>query len=115
MKYLPSVHESCKIFNSNKEEISVNLFKSTYINGIFIIDVLKFLHYFTLSYLGIYWLFTGGPNWAMSWCPVPENVKTQYLAISCHPKPDLEHKEMEIYKYPSLVQLWIFNSLDNIK
>lgn len=61
------------------------------------------------------WLFTGGPNWAMSWCPVPEKVQTQYLAISCHPKPDLEHKEMEIYKYPSLVQLWTFNSLTNIK
>lgn len=62
----------------------------------------------------MHWLFTGGPNWAMSWCPVPKEVQAQYLAISCHPKPDLEHKEMEIYQYPSLVQLWRFDSLTNI-
>jgi len=50
----------------------------------------------------------------MSWCPVPKEVQTQYLAISCHPKPDLEHKEMDVYRYPSLVQLWRFDSLTNI-
>lgn len=63
----------------------------------------------------MYWLFTGGPNWAMAWCPVPEEIQIQYLAIACHPKPDLEHKEMDSYKYPSIVQLWTFNSLNNVK
>lgn len=65
--------------------------------------------------LDTHWLFTGGPIWAMSWCPVPEGVQIQYLAISCHPKPDLEHKEMTNYKYPSLVQLWNFSLLNNLK
>ncbi|XP_015366814.1 PREDICTED: uncharacterized protein LOC107163755 isoform X2 [Diuraphis noxia] len=95
LKYIPSIQQSCKIFTSNDEQIHVDLFKSVYVNG-------------------MHWLFTGGPNWAMSWCPVPKEVQTQYLAISCHPKPDLEHKEMEIYEYPSLVQLWRFDSLTNV-
>ncbi|VVC33262.1 Hypothetical protein CINCED_3A011483 [Cinara cedri] len=95
LKYLPSVQKSCKIFNLDDEQISVDLFKSAYVNG-------------------MYWLFTGGPNWAISWCPVPEDVKIQYLAIACHPKPDLVHKEMDSYKYPSILQLWTFNSLNNI-
>lgn len=95
LKYIPSIQQSCKIFNSNDEQICVDLFKSVYING-------------------MHWLFTGGPNWAMSWCPIPKEVQTQYLAIACHPKPDLEHKEMDVYQYPSLVQLWRFDSLTNI-
>ncbi|KAE9535993.1 hypothetical protein AGLY_007894 [Aphis glycines] len=95
LKYMPSIQQSCKILNSNDEHLCIDLFKSVYING-------------------IYWLFTGGPNWAMSWCPVPKEVQKQYLAISCHPKPDLEHKEMDSYKYPSLVQLWEFDSLNNV-
>ncbi|XP_025193705.1 uncharacterized protein LOC112593511 [Melanaphis sacchari] len=95
LKYIPSIQQSCKILNSNDEHICVDLFKSVYVNG-------------------MHWLFTGGPNWAMSWCPLPKEVQTQYLAISCHPKPDLEHKEMDVYKYPSLVQLWKFDSLNNV-
>lgn len=46
MKYLPSVYESCKIFNSNNEIINVNLFKSTYVNGIFFIETLLELNYY---------------------------------------------------------------------
>ncbi|XP_060869788.1 uncharacterized protein LOC132944454 isoform X2 [Metopolophium dirhodum] len=95
LNYLPSTQQSCKIFSSDDEQICVDLFKSVYVNG-------------------MHWLFTGGPNWAMSWCPVPKEVQTQYLAVSCHPKPDLEHKEMNIYQYSSLVQLWRFDSLTNI-
>lgn len=34
LKYLPSVQQSCKIFNSDDEKISVDIFKSTYVNGI---------------------------------------------------------------------------------
>lgn len=33
VKYLPFVQESCKIFNSDDEEVSVDLFKSTHVNG----------------------------------------------------------------------------------
>lgn len=33
VKYLPLVQESCKIFNSDDEEISIELFKSTHVNG----------------------------------------------------------------------------------
>ncbi|XP_050546484.1 uncharacterized protein LOC126908455 isoform X2 [Daktulosphaira vitifoliae] len=94
-KYLPGVRKSCKILCSEDSYISVHLFQSIYIND-------------------MYWLFTGGPNWSMAWCPVPENVHVQYLAVSCHPNPDLIHKEIGCYKYPSLLQLWIFDSLHNI-
>lgn len=33
MKYLPSVQHSCKIYNSDDEQISIDLFKSIYIDG----------------------------------------------------------------------------------
>lgn len=112
-KYLPSVQQSCIIFNSNDEQICVDLFKSAFINGILEIKYVCSNLIILCFILGKYWLFTGGPNWALSWCPVPKEVQTQYLAISCHPKPDLQHKEMQIYKYPSLLQLWKFNSLSN--
>ncbi|XP_050421092.1 uncharacterized protein LOC126833675 isoform X3 [Adelges cooleyi] len=94
-KYLPICQQSCKIFCSEENHICVNLFQSIYINE-------------------MYWLNTGGPDWAMAWCPASEDVQVQYLAISCHPNPDIIHKEMQSYKYPSLIQLWKFDTLHNI-
>lgn len=54
LNYLPSVQQSCKVFNSSDEEILVDLFKSTNINGTcFVNTLLKLLmnNYYVLVIL----------------------------------------------------------------
>lgn len=58
LKYFPSVQQSCKIFNSDNEQISVDLFKSAYVNGkvIRIFKFFKFIYNVFCRYvLAVYW------------------------------------------------------------
>ncbi|XP_057678778.1 general transcription factor 3C polypeptide 2 [Corythoichthys intestinalis] len=58
-------------------------------------------------------LYTGGPVWAMEWCPMPDNaVASQYLAIACHRNMDDQHFYHETYSGPALVQLWEVGTLE---
>lgn len=60
LKYMPSIQQSCKIFNSNDEQICVDLFKSVYVNGIlFAADVFQhfsiILNLIFRYALAVYW------------------------------------------------------------
>ncbi|KAM8847190.1 general transcription factor 3C polypeptide 2 [Synchiropus picturatus] len=52
-------------------------------------------------------LFTGGPVWAMEWCPTPDGaVASQFLAIASHMKMEERHMYHRTYSGVGLVQLW---------
>ncbi|KAM9798250.1 general transcription factor 3C polypeptide 2 [Neosynchiropus ocellatus] len=52
-------------------------------------------------------LFTGGPVWAMEWCPTPDGaVASQFLAIASHLKMEERHVYHRSYSGVGLVQLW---------
>lgn len=58
---------------------------------------------------------TGGPVWSMAWAPLPAQVTEQYLAVA-----GLQHMnhvvDMETsVEFPSIVQIWKYGSLDNIR
>ncbi|XP_061668859.1 general transcription factor 3C polypeptide 2 isoform X2 [Syngnathoides biaculeatus] len=58
-------------------------------------------------------LYTGGPVWAMEWCPTPDNaVASQYLALACRRDMQEEHYFHKTYSGPGLVQLWDVGTLD---
>lgn len=59
--------------------------------------------------------YTGGPVWAMSWVPLPAQVTEQYLAVA-----GLKHMNHVVemnscVEFPSMVQIWKYSSLDNIR
>ncbi|XP_061126120.1 general transcription factor 3C polypeptide 2 isoform X1 [Syngnathus typhle] len=58
-------------------------------------------------------LFTGGPVWAMEWCPTPDcAVASQYLAVACHKDMEEQHYFHKTYSGPALVQLWDVGTLE---
>ncbi|XP_029352864.1 general transcription factor 3C polypeptide 2 [Echeneis naucrates] len=58
-------------------------------------------------------LFTGGPVWAMEWCPTPEGAPaTQYISLACHRGMDDQHYVNQTYSGPGLVQLWDVGKLE---
>lgn len=58
-------------------------------------------------------LYTGGPVWAMEWCPTPEGAPaTQYIAVACHRGMDDQHRANELYAGTGLVQLWDVSKLE---
>ncbi|XP_013855709.1 general transcription factor 3C polypeptide 2 [Austrofundulus limnaeus] len=58
-------------------------------------------------------LFTGGPVWAMEWCPTPDGAPaTQYVALACHRGMDDIHYVNRTYTEPGLVQLWDSGKLE---
>ncbi|XP_077408549.1 general transcription factor 3C polypeptide 2 [Vanacampus margaritifer] len=58
-------------------------------------------------------LFTGGPVWAMEWCPTPDGAAaSQYLAMACHKDAGDEHYFQETCPGPALVQLWDVGTLE---
>ncbi|XP_074541915.1 general transcription factor 3C polypeptide 2 [Halichoeres trimaculatus] len=58
-------------------------------------------------------LFSGGPVWALEWCPTPDGAPaSQYLALACHRGMDEKHCCNETYTGHGLVQLWDVCELD---
>ncbi|XP_033505045.1 general transcription factor 3C polypeptide 2 [Epinephelus lanceolatus] len=58
-------------------------------------------------------LYTGGPVWAMEWCPTPDGAPaSQYLALACHRGMDDQHYVNKTYSGPGLVQLWNLGTLE---
>ncbi|XP_044516930.1 general transcription factor 3C polypeptide 2 [Gracilinanus agilis] len=56
--------------------------------------------------------FTGGPLWALEWCPVPEGaVVSQYVALFCSPSMNETHSLSRPYEGPGLLQLWNLGTL----
>uniref|UniRef100_A0A3P8UUY3 General transcription factor IIIC, polypeptide 2, beta n=1 Tax=Cynoglossus semilaevis TaxID=244447 RepID=A0A3P8UUY3_CYNSE len=58
-------------------------------------------------------LYTGGPVWAMEWCPTPDGAAaTQYVAVACHQGMDDLHHVHKMYSGPGLIQLWDVGKLE---
>uniref|UniRef100_A0A672I7Z4 Uncharacterized protein n=1 Tax=Salarias fasciatus TaxID=181472 RepID=A0A672I7Z4_SALFA len=58
-------------------------------------------------------LFTGGPVWALEWCPAPDGAPaTQYLALACHRGMEDRHRADRTHAGPGLVQLWDVGRLE---
>ncbi|XP_077989898.1 uncharacterized protein LOC144444358 [Glandiceps talaboti] len=60
-------------------------------------------------------LFTGGPVWSTSWCPLPVRKSTanQYAAISCHRNHEEVHQYQTVYAKKGVIQLWCFGELSD--
>lgn len=59
--------------------------------------------------------YTGGPVWSMAWAPLPAHVTEQYLAVA-----GLQHMNHVVnvetsVEFASIVQIWKYGSLDNIR
>ncbi|KAM6221615.1 LOW QUALITY PROTEIN: general transcription factor 3C polypeptide 2 [Rhynchocyon petersi] len=56
--------------------------------------------------------FTGGPLWAMEWCPVPEGATaSQYVALFSSPDMNETHSLSQLHSGPGLLQLWGLGTL----
>ncbi|XP_033281022.1 general transcription factor 3C polypeptide 2 isoform X4 [Orcinus orca] len=56
--------------------------------------------------------FTGGPLWALDWCPVPEGAAaSQYVALFSSPDMNETHPLSQLYSGPGLLQLWDLGTL----
>ncbi|XP_003586709.2 general transcription factor 3C polypeptide 2 isoform X1 [Bos indicus] len=56
--------------------------------------------------------FTGGPLWALDWCPVPEgSAASQYVALFSSPDMNETHSLSQLYSGPGLLQLWDLGTL----
>ncbi|XP_075210737.1 uncharacterized protein LOC142318092 [Lycorma delicatula] len=60
-------------------------------------------------------LFTGGPVWALAWCPVPLEETRQFLAVACHPDMNLLHTQGSVYSYNNIIQIWDCGHYDNLE
>uniref|UniRef100_A0A3Q2QJP5 General transcription factor IIIC, polypeptide 2, beta n=1 Tax=Fundulus heteroclitus TaxID=8078 RepID=A0A3Q2QJP5_FUNHE len=59
-------------------------------------------------------LFTGGPLWALEWCPTPDGAPaSQYVALACHRRMDDLHCMNQTYCGAGLVQLWDCGKLEH--
>ncbi|XP_008287899.1 general transcription factor 3C polypeptide 2 [Stegastes partitus] len=59
------------------------------------------------------WLYTGGPVWALEWCPTPDGaIATQYMALVCHRGMDDLHYANKTGPGSGLVQLWDVGKLE---
>lgn len=58
-------------------------------------------------------LFTGGPVWALEWCPTPDGAPCrQYVAVASHAGMDDLHPVTRTSSGPGLVQLWDCGELE---
>lgn len=64
--------------------------------------------------------FTGGPVWAMEWCPIPMQVcvtetdsHVEYLAVSTHHSMDDTFCVSKCYSFPNVIQIWDCCSLSS--
>ncbi|KAL1783131.1 general transcription factor 3C polypeptide 2 isoform X1 [Sigmodon hispidus] len=56
--------------------------------------------------------FTGGPLWALDWCPVPEgSAASQYVALFSSPDMNETHPLSQLHSGPGLLQLWGLGTL----
>uniref|UniRef100_A0A8C9DEN0 General transcription factor 3C polypeptide 2 n=1 Tax=Prolemur simus TaxID=1328070 RepID=A0A8C9DEN0_PROSS len=56
--------------------------------------------------------FTGGPLWALDWCPVPEGAGAlQYVALFSSPDMNETHPLSQLHSGPGLLQLWGLGTL----
>ena len=58
-------------------------------------------------------LYTGGPVWAMEWCPTPDGAPaSQYVALACHQGMEDQHCVNKTHSGVGLVQLWGLGALE---
>ncbi|XP_045700505.1 general transcription factor 3C polypeptide 2 [Phyllostomus hastatus] len=58
--------------------------------------------------------FTGGPVWALDWCPVPEGATaSQYVALFSSPDMNETHSLSQLHSGPGLLQLWGLGTLQH--
>lgn len=51
--------------------------------------------------------FSGGPVWALEWCPTPDGASArQMMAVACHRGMDEQHRVNQTYSGSGLIQLW---------
>ncbi|KAK3914402.1 General transcription factor 3C polypeptide 2 [Frankliniella fusca] len=62
---------------------------------------------------GVSTFFTGGPVWAMEWCPIPmhaclsdDSPPSDYLAVSTHHTMDDTFCVPKCYAFPNIIQFW---------
>ncbi|XP_007532631.2 general transcription factor 3C polypeptide 2 [Erinaceus europaeus] len=56
--------------------------------------------------------FTGGPLWALDWCPVPEGASaSQYVALFSSADMNETHSLSQLHSGPALLQLWGLGTL----
>lgn len=56
--------------------------------------------------------FTGGPLWALDWCPVPEGAAaSQYVALYSSPDMNETHPLSQLHSGPGLLQFWGLGTL----
>uniref|UniRef100_A0A8C7BHP7 General transcription factor 3C polypeptide 2 n=3 Tax=Neovison vison TaxID=452646 RepID=A0A8C7BHP7_NEOVI len=56
--------------------------------------------------------FTGGPLWALDWCPVPEGAAaSQYVALFSSPDMNETHPLSQLHSGPGLLQVWGLGTL----
>ncbi|CAG5129840.1 unnamed protein product, partial [Candidula unifasciata] len=101
-KYLPVLKESLKFAFGSAQNNKVEDGEHT----------LKFGH--TLSHDGSSYCYTGGPIWAVEWCPVPQDSsQSQFLAV-CADRFTEEHLDgATLIDGPGLVQIWSTGPLAN--
>lgn len=63
--------------------------------------------------VGLPVFFVGGPAWAMDWCPMPNDVLNEYVAISCYRDMDQCQFYDEVEPYPGLIQIWDLSNIQN--
>lgn len=65
--------------------------------------------------------FTGGPIWAMAWCPLPleslvkENDQDQFLAVAVYSSMDQSTPIHPNVSFPGLIQIWNIGPLYHLK
>lgn len=69
---------------------------------------------------GVSTFFTGGPVWAMEWCPIPMRVclsedmpPSEYLAVSTHHSMDDTFCVPQCYSFPNIIQIWNCGNLSS--
>lgn len=69
---------------------------------------------------GVSTFFTGGPVWAMEWCPIPMHVclsenspPSEYLAVSTHHNMDDTFCVPKCYSFPNIIQFWECGNLSS--
>lgn len=105
--YIPSTSQSIPIeFGSSLHGVSDTPHKFSLFEGQ-IID-------------GVSTFFTGGPVWAMEWCPIPMQVclsentpPSEYLAVSTHHNMDDTFCVPQCYSFPNIIQIWDCGNLSS--
>lgn len=106
-EYIPSAMKSIPIeFKSSSQDAPIPPYTFSIFEGQ-VID-------------GVSTFFTGGPVWAMEWCPIPmrvclseEHTPSEYLAVSTHHSMDDTFCVPKCYSFPNIIQFWDCGNLSS--